>query len=86
MNAFKLGQEVKSSEGVLEGKELFYPLNKNNPLFSPIKKSTVFYPPPYKDLYAPNGDFAKAISSVFAITGTFDQETQITALSVEKKL
>lgn len=77
MNGFKLGQEAAgiSAEN--------YVTALANKKFHPYQTSIVWYPPLYKEMYSLQGPFAKALKSVFSVTGAFDEKTGITSLNVE---
>ncbi len=77
MNAFKLGQEVRAHEGTFLGEKYFIPISKKYAVLKPQKKSTVFYPSSYKELYSLEGDFAKVMSSIFSVSGQFDKDSQV---------
>jgi len=83
MNGFKLGQSCKNHDTEFLAEKYIKPIS--NTIFESYKKSTVFYPSLYKNMYSVEGNFAKTLSSVFSVSGEFSEKTQITTLIVEKK-
>lgn len=77
MNGFKFGQEVTG----IPADHYIVPIS--NKVFHPFQKSTVWYPALYKEIYSPEGEFAKTLKPVFSVSGAFDVKTQITQMSVE---
>ena len=79
MNGFKLGQEVRG----IASEKYITPISGHS--FEPHQKSTVLYPALYKDIYSVHGKFAQVLKPVFSVNGRFDEESQITEMSVEMK-
>lgn len=80
MNGFKLGQEVKG----IQAQDYLTSVSKKMSVFHPTQKSTVLYPDAYKEIYSLNGDYAKSLSTVFSVSGNFDEESGITSMTVER--
>lgn len=85
MNAFKFGQSAKASGTCFQAKDYIKCLSENSEDFPTCQKSMVLYPPEYKDIYSPEGDFANKLSHSFAIKGGLSPETAITLWEVTKK-
>lgn len=81
MNGFKLGQEV----GGISASNFITPVSEKFAAFYPYEKSTVWYPPSYKDLYSLDGTYAQTLKPVFFLSGNFDALDGITTMSVEVK-
>ena len=81
INGFKVGQQVRG----IEAHDYMTPVSNKYTAFQPHRKSTVWYPPFYKDLYSLEGAYAKRMSSAFSVSGDYDQETEITTMSLRVK-
>lgn len=81
MNGFKFGQEASD----IKAKDYIKPVSSKFDVFHPYKKSTVWYPVLYKDLYSPQGVYAKALNPIFSVKGSLDENSGITTVNVEKK-
>jgi hypothetical protein len=85
MNGLKLGQEAQNTSGYFQAEKFIKPISGKFACFLPYQSSTVFYPALYKDIYSPEGEFTQVLHPVFSVTSTFDEDTKITTLNVEKK-
>ncbi len=78
MNGFKLGQVTRG----IQSADYIYSISGR--VFQSFEKSTVWYPPIYQHMYSPSGTFAETLRQVFSVQGSFDPQSKMTSLTVEK--
>lgn len=86
MNAFKFGEVAKGGSGEFFAGKYIEPVSGKFSSFQPCSVSTVLYPPPYAKIYAVDGVYAKTIAPVFHVKGGIDPVTNITTMSVARKV
>lgn len=83
MNAFKMGKTAQGQSGTLSAHQYIKPMSDKS--FRPCVKSTVFYPPTYKEMYSLEGAFMNVLENAYSVEGEHHHDLQITRISVTRK-
>lgn len=83
MNALKGGDIIEG--GTLLADKYIESISGRYSFFEPCTTSTVLYPSLYEKMYSLDGAFAKTLSAVFSVSGTFDPSSKITIMNVARK-
>lgn len=81
MNGFKLGQSTKG----IFAEDYFLPCAAKDQAFKPGLESSVWYPEDYSELYSVDSPFFQGMKPVFSVTGSNDEATGISCVTVGRK-